>query len=123
MTMSSQYSRAAATGGATGGYGGAPGGYGGEMGGGGYGGGGAGSADLASLLPRRPLSEEDRSNDWQFEIQWKVELRSPDGTPTTEEESPDVDTDIPGDEPLPDAPAPGSTAVLPQSDEDERGAL
>ncbi len=119
---------------AGGGYGGAygggatPGNYGGgtaaAYGGGGYArGGGVGASDLASLLPKRPLAEEDRSGDSQFEIQWKVELRNPTGSaqepdPADTEQAPEAPTE----EPTPsDEPEAGQTAVLPQTDEDERG--
>ncbi len=108
----------------TGGYGAAPGGYGATPGG--YGGGG-GTSDLAALLPARPLADEDRSNDYQFEIQWKVVLRNPTGetvvTTTEPGEATDAPTDTPAEEPAPDAPEPGPTAVRPQNDETERGAL
>jgi len=59
-----------------GGYGGQQGAYGGQ----GYAGGGAGASDLAALLPKRPLSDEDRSGDYQFELQWQVQLLNPKGT-------------------------------------------
>ena len=110
-------------GGEMGGYGGMPGGY----GGGGYGG-GAGATDLASLLPVRPLTDEDRSEDYQFEIQWKVELRDPTGStttqadPTNEDGDMELNPDTPTDEPAPQSPEAGPTAVLPATDEDERGA-
>jgi type IV pilus assembly protein PilM len=32
---------------------------------------------LKELLPERPLSEEDRSRDWRFEVRWTVELLRP----------------------------------------------
>lgn len=111
--------------GAPGGYGGQPGGYGGTPGAygavGGYGGGGA-TSDLASLLPARPMADEDRSNDYQFEIQWKVVLRNPAGE-TVATTEPGEATDVPAEEPVPDAPEPGPTAALPQNDETERDAL
>lgn len=116
-------------GGQAGGYGGQAGGYGGQAGGyggqgGGYGG-GAATTDLASLLPKRPMMDEDRSGDHQFEIQWKVELLDPRGEPedaaTGDEMDPMMDPDqLPTDAPEPQAPEPGPTAILPHTDE-ERG--
>ncbi len=103
-------------------YGGSPSAYG--AGGGGHAGGGAGATDLASLLPKRPLAEEDRSGDFQFTIEWKVELRNPTAAVA---ESPDQadpsETPLaPGEEPTPEDGADADqTAVLPQTDEDERG--
>ncbi len=107
---------------AAGGYGaggyGAGGGYGDA---GGYGAGGTASAtDLAMLLPQRPLVEEDRSGDYQFVIQWKVELRNP--NPKGEAKPESTDPDAPLDEPADDGLEPGQSAAIPTNDEDERGA-
>jgi len=50
---------------------------------GGYGDGDSGgnrsavSADLASILPRSPLAEESANGDWEFEVQFMVELKPP----------------------------------------------
>ena len=120
--------------GAAGAYGGGfdEGGYGGGAYGGGAYGGGASATDLASLLPKRPMLEEDRSEDYQFELQWKVELLNPKGETPAESDTTDPGFDDPdqiqdpGDAPpedspeTPDAPEPGPTAVLPQNNE-ERG--
>jgi type IV pilus assembly protein PilM len=114
----------------TGGYGanpyggGAPGAYGGAgsySSGGSYGGAsaGAGSTDLATLLPERPLSEEDRSGDFQFEIRWTVELLDPTATAASEESTPDQG-EPPADGETPAEPVETPTAVIPAND-DERG--
>jgi type IV pilus assembly protein PilM len=82
---------------------GSPGGFGGP-GGFGTGGGGASlnaTANLDELLPPRPLADEDRSNDWQFEIEFIVELRSPqDARPRTD---PTPSRPAPTDAPSPEA--------------------
>ena len=68
-------------GGGGGGYGG--GSYGGGGGGGGaYGGGGARAggaprADVAAILPQAPLAEESANGDWEFEVQFAVQLKAP----------------------------------------------
>jgi type IV pilus assembly protein PilM len=92
------------------------------------GGGGAGgvAADLAALLPSRPLADEDRSQDGQFELRWTVELLNPTTLNQPVSQEPD---DLPGDQP---ADQPGDnppndqvdqtpTAVIPRPDEIERG--
>lgn len=88
-------------GGGGGGFGGDP--YGGGGGGGGYGGGGrsAPSADLAGILPRSPLAEESANGDWEFEVQFMVQLKPPqearprvDSTPTREKTVVPIDADL-----------------------------
>ncbi len=86
-----------------GGYGGG-GAYGGNnYEGGGGGGGGAASLNLAGILPRSPLAEEPMNGDWEFEVQFMVQLKAPkdarprlDNTPTREK------TVVPAD---PESPA------------------
>ncbi|GAB4107911.1 MAG: hypothetical protein Kow00105_12330 [Phycisphaeraceae bacterium] len=88
--------------------------YGGMMGAG-------GPVDFLSLLPQRPLLEEDRSNDYQFEIQWKVFLRNPEGEPANTETD-TIQDGFPTDEPAPASPEPGQTAAILKHEETERGA-
>lgn len=97
-------------------FGNQPGAFGGGNGGGNFGGGfggfnqpGAGGGlggkamDLDTLMPTRPLADEPRRDDWQFEIQWIVELKDP------IEARPKVDF-------TPSRPAPTNPAPDPGSD-------
>ncbi len=78
--------------------------YGGSdpFGGGGFGGGRAApSADIADILPVSPLAEESTNGDWEFVMQFMVELKSPqaarprlDQTPTREKTVVPVDPDL-----------------------------
>ena len=102
--------------------------YGMEMDGGGYAGGayaggmGGATTDLATLLPARPLADEDRSNDFQFEIRWTVELRDPTATSAKIADNVNTETqDGSDDQPSPDDPAATPTAVLPANEEEQRG--
>jgi len=101
------------------GAGGYAGGYSGSTGGG-YGqtSGGGGAADLSTLLPDRPLSEEDRSGDFQFEIRWTVELLDP-TVSTLPQGSEAVEGEPPVEGETPDEPVDTPAAALPV-DDDER---
>jgi len=87
-------------GGGGGGFGGDP--YGGGGGGGGFGGGAAAPrADLAGILPLSPLAEESANGDWEFEVQFMVQLKPPrdarprvDSTPTREKTVVPIDPDL-----------------------------
>ena len=93
----------------TGGYGG---GYGGGAEFGGYGGGGAAgrtfsNTNLGEIVPTSPLAAESKHQDWEFEIEWIVELKAPldarpkvDTTPSRpEENSPETapEDEVPAD--------------------------
>ncbi|MCC7408288.1 MAG: pilus assembly protein PilM, partial [Phycisphaeraceae bacterium] len=45
----------------------------------------AGSADMALVLPTRPLADEPSQEDWRFEIRWTIELLPPDQARAAEE--------------------------------------
>ena len=82
-------------------------------------------ADIDALLPDRPNADESRGDDWQFELQWIVQLRPPQdarpkvNTPTAEdtpsaEEAPTAE-DTPAEQPAPADAAAGQ----PPADEPE----
>ena len=97
-----------------------PGGFGGDSGGfGGFGNTGntaaGGAVDIASLLPTRPLADEDRREDWSFVIELQVQLKSPqDARPrvddTPSDDAPPAEADS---APVDDAPATPTAAVDP----------
>lgn len=128
-------------------FGGQPGGFGGGGGfaapGGGFGGGfgqpgfggnsgGAKAADVASLIPKRPLMDESPRVDWQFQIEWIVELKapldarpkvdftpsreaSPDATPAPGPANPADESNTPDAESAPETPA-DTTPATPSAD-------
>lgn len=107
-----------------GGYGG---GGGDEFGAGGYGGGGrtGGSANINELVPQSPLAEESRQGDWEFEIEWIVELKDPlkarpkvDFTPSrSDEAAPDTAPETAPEESAPADTTPTASADLTAIDE------
>ena len=70
--------------------------------------GGGGAVDIASLLPTRPLADEDPREDWKFVIELKVQLKSP------QDARPRVDP-TPSDIPPAEAGSPGPDDAAPDS--------
>jgi len=59
----------------------------------------AAQADLSALLPARPLSQETRTADWRFEVQWTVVLLPPNASAPPEGSPPNPpDTDSAADQ-------------------------
>lgn len=91
---------------------------------GGFGGGGFGAPGkisgsaaqggntIADLLPKRPFAEEARENDWEFALEWIVELRAPidarprvDRTPSRPAPPPEPEDTAPDAGPAAEGPA------------------
>ena len=67
-------------------------------------------ANIETLLPERPNAQESRGSDWQFELQWIVQLRSPqEARPRVNSPTPDGDTaPAPNDQPAADPATPSA---------------
>ncbi len=94
----------------------------------------AGAAEFANidnLLPERPNAQESRGNDWQFELQWIVQLRSPQearprvNSPTAEGDpgSAPAAAPDPADQPAaPTPPGPSADTPTPEASPDDPSA-
>ncbi|MEX2670526.1 MAG: type IV pilus assembly protein PilM [Phycisphaeraceae bacterium] len=97
---------------------------------------GRGSSMLESTLPERPVAAGGQAGDWQFELQWEVELRSPsearvdqsdegdqsDDAETEEGQTPETDdTDEPRQQAQQASPAATSEEDVPGDERAVRG--